>query len=38
MLELPLTDAMALDGEEPPLEDVMLDARLVSPPVPSRLC
>lgn len=37
LLELPLTDAGGVDGESPPLGDVLLDARLEEPPVPSRV-
>ena len=37
LLELPVDDAEGVDGEEPVLEDVLGDARLVEAPVPSRL-
>ena len=36
LLELRVDEA-AMDGEPPPLEDVLLDARLVEPPMPSRV-
>ena len=37
LLELPVDDAEGVDGEPPLLEDVLLDARLIDPPQPSRL-
>ena len=37
LLELPVDAAEAVDGEPPPLEDVLGDARLIEPPMPSRL-
>ena len=37
LLELPVDDAEGVDGEQPVLEDVLGDARLVEAPVPSRL-
>ena len=37
LLELPLDDAEGVDGEPPVLEDVFSDARLIEPPIPSRV-
>jgi hypothetical protein len=37
LLELPVDDAEGVDGEQPVLEDVLGDARLVEAPLPSRL-
>ena len=37
LLELPVDDAEGLDGDTPFLEEVLLDARRVEPPLPSRL-
>ena len=37
LLDMPSIDAPAADGDEPPLEHVLLDARLTETPVPSRL-
>jgi hypothetical protein len=37
LLELPVDDAEGLDGDAPFLEEVLLDARRVEPPLPSRL-
>ena len=37
LMELPVDDAECVDGGAPTLEDVLLDARLVDPPQPSRV-
>ncbi len=37
LLELPVAEAAEVDGEPPPLEEVLGDARLVAPPSPSRV-
>ncbi len=37
LLELPVDDAEGVDGDLPPLEDVLGDARLLEAPAPSRL-
>ena len=37
LLELPVDDAEGVDGEPPPLEDVLGDARLLDAPAPSRV-
>ena len=37
LLDLPVDGAEAVDGDPPVLEDVLLDARLVEPPVPRRV-
>ena len=37
LLELPVDDAGAVDGDMPVLEEVLGDARLVEAPLPSRL-
>ena len=37
LLDITVDNAAAVDGDEPFLEEVMLDARLVEAPVPSRL-
>ena len=37
LLELPVDDAGGVDGEEPVLEEVLGDARLLEAPLPSRL-
>ncbi len=37
LLELTVDDVEGVNGEPPPLEDVLLDARLLDPPLPSRV-
>ena len=37
LLELPVDDAGGVDGDEPVLEAVLGDARLIEAPLPSRL-
>ena len=37
LLELPVDGAEGVDGDPPALEDVLLDARLLDPPAPSRV-
>ena len=37
LLELPVDDAEGVDGDQPVLEDVLVDARLVEAPIPSRM-
>ncbi len=37
LMELPVDDAEGVDGGPPTLEDVLLDARLLDPPQPSRV-
>ena len=37
LLELPVEDAGAVDGDVPVLEEVLADARLTEAPLPSRL-
>ena len=37
LLDLPVEDAAGVDGDEPFLEEVLLDARLLEAPEPSRL-
>ena len=37
LLELPVDDAGGVDGDEPVLEEVLGDARLMEAPLPSRL-
>ena len=37
LLELPVDDAEGVDGDQPVLEDVLVAARLVEAPIPSRV-
>ena len=37
LLDLPMEDALGVDGDTPPLEHILGDARLLGPALPSRV-